>query len=140
MTLHRTMQTTEKDWDSFDATIYNDGSTTHGNANGSSGIIATTGPQVTLESTVSALSRSSNGTCPSEPKSKQCGQPSNWYRRMSPSIRCASLQIACQLSNEYKIFIHPSNLPTMTKTRFVMLWPRLLRQGALAILVSTVMS
>ena len=87
------MQTLEKDWNSYDATIYTDGAVTHGNANGGSGINVTTGPRVTLELTVSALSWLANGARPSRPKRKLCEQPSSWYRRMPPSIRCASFQI-----------------------------------------------
>ena len=39
------MQTLEKDLDNYDATIYTDGAATHGNANGGTGTIVTTGPQ-----------------------------------------------------------------------------------------------
>ena len=54
MTLHRTMKL-EKDWNSYDATIYTDGAATHGNANGGSGIIVTPlAPKVTLASTIPA--------------------------------------------------------------------------------------
>ena len=44
------MQTLEKDWDSYDATIYTDGVETHCKANGGSGIVVTTFP--TSEPTV----------------------------------------------------------------------------------------
>ena len=54
---------------------------------------------MTLGSTVSALSRPANGARPSKPMRKLCYQPSNWYRRMSPSTRCTSFQIVCQHSN-----------------------------------------
>ena len=81
------IQTLEKDWDSNDATIYTDGAATHGNANGGSAIIVTTAPppQVTIEFTVSALSRPANGARPSKPTRKLCEQPSIWYNRMLPS-------------------------------------------------------
>ena len=38
------MQTLEKDWDSYDGTIYTGGAATHGSANGGSGVILTTDP------------------------------------------------------------------------------------------------
>ena len=100
------MQMLEKDWDSYDATIYIDGAATHGNVNG--GIIVTTG-HVTATLTVSALSQPANCARPSKPKRKLCEQPSNWHRRMSPSTRCASLQIMCQLSTNTKSASNPAS-------------------------------
>ena len=74
--------------------------------------------QVTIESTVSALSSPANGDRPSKPKEKQCERHPKCYRRMSPSTRCALFQIVCQHSNEYEICSHPNKLSTPTKTRF----------------------
>ena len=68
------------------------------------------------ESTVSTQSRLANGAHPSKQMRKLCELPSNWYRRMSPSTRCASFQIVVKHSNDYKICIHSSKLPTPTKT------------------------
>ena len=115
--------------DSFATTIYTDGSTIHGNTND---VTCTLSQKVTLQPTVSALSQPANGVRPFKPKRKLCERPSNWYRRMSPSTRCASFRIVCQYSNEYKICTNPSKLPTPTKTRFLMLWSRLPRVGALS--------
>ena len=112
------MQTLKNNWDSYDATIYTDGTPTHGNENGGSGIIIITGPQVTLASTVSTLSRPTNGARPYKPKRKLCQQPSNWIRRMSPSTRCASFQIVCQHSSACNISTHPDMSPMPTKARF----------------------
>ena len=124
---------TLEDRDSEDASIYTDGAGTQGNAKGGSGIIVTTGPHVTLASTVSALSRPENGARPSNPKRKLCEQPTNWYSRMSPFIRCASFQIVCQHSNAYKICIHPSKLPTRMKTRFLTLWLLSPKEGTISL-------
>ena len=125
------MQTLEKDWDSYDATIHTDGAAKYFFANGGSGIIVTTAPQVTLESTVSVISWPTNGARPSKPKRKLCEQPPNWHRRMSPSSMCALFQIVCQHSNTYKICIHPSKLPTQMMTIF--LRPRLPTEGAISL-------
>ena len=94
------MQMLEKDWDSYGTTIYTDCAATHCNANGGSGIIVTTGPPVTQQSTVSALSQLANGACVSELKRKLCELSSYWYRRMSLSTRHALFQIVCQHSNK----------------------------------------
>ena len=74
------MQTLMKDWDSYDATIYTDcGNTTMVVA----ASLSSSGPQVTRESTVSAVSWPANGTRLSKSKRKLCERPLNWYRRMS---------------------------------------------------------
>ena len=110
------MQMVDKDWDSYDATIYTDGAATHSNGNGGSGIVVTPlAPHVTLQSTVSAPYRPANGAHPSKPKRKLSERPSYLYRRMSPSTRCASFQIVRQHPKAYKICIHPSKLPTLMK-------------------------
>ena len=107
MTLHRTMQTLEKDCDSYDTTIYADGAATHGTI----GIIVTTAPpQITLESVVSELYRPANCARSAKSKRKQCKHPSNWHRRMSIYIyiyintpthtKCASTQ---QVDNSNEI-------------------------------------
>ena len=103
--------------------------------------------QGTVESTVSALSGPENCARPSKPKRKLCEQLTNWYRRMSPSTRCASFQIVCQRCNAHKICIHPSKLQTLMKTRFLVHWLRiptesaiLLSHGALASLESAATS
>ena len=130
-----------KDWDSYDTTIYTDGTSTQ------TAVAASLSPLVALESTDSTLSCPANGAHPAKPKGKLCEQPTIWYRRMSPSTECSSFQIVCQHSNAYKICIHASKLPTPMKTRFLTLWPRLptedaisLSHGALAILEFMAMS
>ena len=64
-------------------------------------------PQVTLESTVSGLSRPANDAHPSKPKRKLYEQPSNWYRRMSPSTNGASFQNS-MLTLQHIQNLHPS--------------------------------
>ena len=127
------MHTLEKDWDSYNTTIYTDGAATHGNTNGGSGIIVTTGPRSDPNVHRQSTTRPANGAHSSKPKRKLCKQPSSWYRRMSPSTRCASLQIVCQHSYAKKICIHPSELPTPMKTRFLTLWLRLPTERAISL-------
>ena len=114
------MQTLEKDWDSYDPTINTDGAAQMAVA----APLPPLAPQVSIESTVSALSRPAIGAHPYKSKSKLREQFSNWYRRMSPSTGCTSFQIVCQHSNACKIFIHSRKLPIPMKTRFWMLWLR----------------
>ena len=119
-----TIQTLEKDWDSYDATIYIDVHTATKTAVAAS--LSPLAPLVSLESTVSTLSRSANCASPYKQKRNLCQRPSNLIRGISPSTWCASFQMVCQHSNEYNICSYPSNLPTSMKTRFSTLCPRLL--------------
>ena len=107
-----TMQTLEKDLDSYDTTIYTDGSVMHTAVAASLSPLAT---QVTLESTVSAPSRPTNDARLSKQKRMRYELAMNSHRRMSSSTRCASFQIVCQHSNENKISNHPSKLPNRRK-------------------------
>ena len=112
---------TEKHWDSFDVAYL------HWWCSNIYGIIVTTAPQVTPESSVSALPRLANGTRPSKPKTKLCELPSNWCWRMSTCTRFALFQIICQNCYKCNICTHHSKLSTLT------LWPRLLREGAVSL-------
>ena len=101
------MQTSEKYWDNFDATIYIDGSTTHGTA---IGIIVTSGPP--SDPTI-YRQRTLHGDRPSKTRRMLCERLTNWHRRMSPSTRCT----VCQHTNAYKICTHYNKLQTPMKTR-----------------------
>ena len=127
------MQTLGRDFNSLETTIYTDRTAKHGNENGGSGIIVTTGRLVTREFTLSVLFLLANGACPSKPKRKLCKWPINWYRRIFHYTRCASFRTVCQHSSTYKICTHPNRLLSPTKTRFSTLWPYILRESAISL-------
>ena len=140
-------QTLEKNWDSYDATIHTDGAATHGSTNSDGNIIVTTGPQndPIVHRQCSNLAGKLCSFFQAEEKAVQTAL--KLVQEMSLSTRCASFQIVFQDSNKYKICIHPSTMPTATKTRSLTLWPRIPREGAillshcvLAILESVAMS
>ena len=141
------MQTLAKGWDSYDATIYTDGATTHNNANGTSSIIVTTGPP--SDPRVHCWCTLPVGKwCSSfRAEEKAVRAALNLVSRMSPPTWCISFMMVCQYSNVYKACTHHSKLPTLAKTTFSTLWPRLQgdgeispSHGALVILESEVKS
>ena len=124
------MQTLENYWDSIDITIYIDGSATHGNANGGSGIIVNSGPSVDPRVHRQCNLLAGKWCSSFQAEERAVRTAFNWYRRMSPSTRCASFRIIRMHSNAYKICTHTIRLPTQKKTRFSNLWFHLPREGA----------
>ena len=99
--------------------------------------LSTLAAVLTPESAISVLFQVANGFHPSnfqKSRRKLCKQSLSFYMSLSPSTMCALFQIVCQHSNACKVYTHPSNLPTLTEIRFLMICPCLPRNGTISLL------